>query len=89
MRRYAVTGSGSVVQEEVGGDRPLESDLAARFAEAVGTTVLFPASEAPPSAFWAVTPEGLLTRARFEVSEDDPALHTVTAVEAPVPQLPR
>ncbi|MEU6894973.1 hypothetical protein ABZ934_24895 [Streptomyces sp. NPDC046557] len=75
-------------QEEVA-DQPLERDLAAKFAKAATTTVLFPASEAPPSAYWAVTPEGLLTRARLELSDDEPPLYTVTAVEAPVPQLPK
>ncbi|MER5728953.1 hypothetical protein ABT084_11570 [Streptomyces sp. NPDC002138] len=70
-------------------DRPSEADLAARFAKAATTTVLYPAEEAPPSAYWAVTPDGLLTRARLELSDDEPPLYTVTAVEAPVPQLPR
>lgn len=46
-------------QEHVAGQPP-ESDLAAGFAKAAVTTVLFPAEEAPPSAYWAVTPEGLL-----------------------------
>ncbi|MEU6862720.1 hypothetical protein ABZ924_05485 [Streptomyces sp. NPDC046876] len=71
------------------GPRPGEAEFAARFAEAAGTTVLYPAVEAPPSAYWAVTPEGLLTRARLELSDDEPPVLTVTAVEAPVPQLPR
>ncbi|MBT2454172.1 hypothetical protein, partial [Streptomyces sp. ISL-86] len=75
-------------QEEVA-DQPLERDVAARFAKAATTTVLFPASEAPPSAYWAVTQEGLLTRTRLELSDDEPPLYTVTAVETPVAQLPR
>ncbi|MFJ4781660.1 hypothetical protein [Streptomyces sp. NPDC088762] len=75
-------------QDEVA-DRPLESELAAKFAQATTTTVLSPAAEALPSAYWAVTPEGLLTRARLELSDDEPALYAVTAVEAPVAQLPR
>ncbi|MEU6300036.1 hypothetical protein [Streptomyces erythrochromogenes] len=70
-------------------DRPQESDFAARFARAVGTTVLFPAAEVLPSAFWAATPEGLLTRARLDLSDDEPPRHAVTAVEAPVAQLPQ
>jgi hypothetical protein len=69
--------------------RPPEPALAARFARAGATTVLFPAAEAPPSAYWAVTPEGLRTRARLELSDDEPPLYEVTAVEAPVRQLPR
>ncbi|MFD9630658.1 hypothetical protein [Streptomyces violascens] len=68
--------------------QPLEPDLAVRFAKATGTTVLCPASEAPPSAYWAATPQGLLTRARLELSDDESPVCTVTAVEAPVPQLP-
>ncbi|MFJ3205146.1 hypothetical protein [Streptomyces sp. NPDC086989] len=36
-----------------------------------------------------MTPEGLLTRARLEPSDDEPPLYSVTAVEAPVPHLPR
>ncbi|MEU3772396.1 hypothetical protein AB0F11_04105 [Streptomyces sp. NPDC032472] len=51
--------------------------------------MLYPAVEAPPSAYWAVTPEGLVARARLELSDDEPPVLTVTAVEAPVPQLPR
>ncbi|MFE6105176.1 hypothetical protein ACFVQ4_35255 [Streptomyces laurentii] len=76
------------LQDEVA-DRPQESELAATFAEACTTTVLFPAAEEIPSAYWAVTPEGLRTRARLELSDDESPLYEVTAVEAPVPQLPR
>ncbi|MFD9481747.1 hypothetical protein, partial [Streptomyces nojiriensis] len=60
-----------------------------RLARAAGTTVLFPAEEAYPSAYWAATPEGLLTRVRLELSDDEPPLYTVGSAEAPVPQLPR
>ncbi|MCX4800987.1 hypothetical protein OG594_04830 [Streptomyces sp. NBC_01214] len=70
-------------------DRPPESEVAARFARAAGTTVLFPAEEAYPSAYWAATPEGLVTRVRLELSDDEPPLFTVDSAEAPVPQLPR
>lgn len=76
------------VQDEAA-DRPLESEVAAKFAKAATTTVLFPAAEALPSAYWVVTPEGLLTRARLELSDDEPPLYAVTAVEEPVSQLPR
>ncbi|MFJ7206922.1 hypothetical protein ACIQWR_25740 [Streptomyces sp. NPDC098789] len=78
-----------VYVQESGTEQPREADLAARFAKAAATTVLYPAEEAPPSAYWAVTPEGLLTRARLDLSDDEPPLYTVTAVESPVPQLPR
>ncbi|MCZ0982966.1 hypothetical protein O1L60_39440 [Streptomyces diastatochromogenes] len=36
-----------------------------------------------------MTPDGLLTRARLELSDDEPPLYEVTAVKTPVPQLPR
>ncbi|MEU9236492.1 hypothetical protein [Streptomyces subrutilus] len=83
-----VSWSLDVYADEKLAHQPLEPDLAARFAKAAATTVLFPASEAPPSAYWVVTPEGLLTRARLELSDEEPPLYTVTAVEAPVPQFP-
>ncbi|MEW2123781.1 hypothetical protein AB0891_08690 [Streptomyces sp. NPDC007259] len=73
--------------ESVAGQPP-EGEVAAALAKEAGTTVLFPAVEAPPSAYWAVTPEGLVTRARLEPSDDEPPVFTVTAVEAPVSQLP-
>lgn len=69
--------------------KPPESEVAAGFAQVAATTVLFPAVEAPPSAYWAVTPQGLATRARLEPSDDESSMFEVTAVEAPVPQLPR
>ncbi|MFK0101716.1 hypothetical protein [Streptomyces sp. NPDC091040] len=75
------------VQDFVAG-RPPEREVAAALAKAAGTTVLFPADEAPPSAYWAVTPDGMVTRARLEPSDDEPPVFAVTAVEAPVPQLP-
>uniref|UniRef100_A0AAU2V678 Uncharacterized protein n=1 Tax=Streptomyces sp. NBC_00003 TaxID=2903608 RepID=A0AAU2V678_9ACTN len=78
-----------IYAQETAVGQPLEADLAVRFAKATKTTVLFPASEAPPSAYWAATPQGLLTRVRLDLSDDEPPLYTVTAVEAPVPQLPR
>ncbi|MBP0934766.1 hypothetical protein J0X20_14280 [Streptomyces sp. KCTC 0041BP] len=83
-----VAWSLDVYAQEHVADQPPESDLAAGFAKAAMTTVLFPAEEAPPSAYWAVTPEGVLTRARLELSDDEPPLYAITAVEAPVPQLP-
>ncbi|WP_405760460.1 hypothetical protein OG234_19360 [Streptomyces sp. NBC_01420] len=76
------------VQDDVP-DPPRESEIALGFSSAATTTVLFPAEEDIPSAYWAATPEGLLTRVRLELSDDDPPLLEVTAVEAPVPQLPQ
>ncbi|MFG2722858.1 hypothetical protein ACGFW5_31845 [Streptomyces sp. NPDC048416] len=78
-----------IYAQETVTDQPSEAELARRFAEAVHTTVLFPADEAPPSAYWAATPQGSVTRARLELSEDEPPVYTVTAVEAPVAQFPR
>ncbi|MGW5342377.1 hypothetical protein [Streptomyces sp. NPDC004050] len=87
--RGDVTWSLDIYSQDGVSDRPSESELAARFAKAAATTVLFPAAEEIPSAYWAVTPEGLLTRARLEPSDDEPPLYVVSAVEAPVAQLPR
>ncbi|MYS36192.1 hypothetical protein K388_04888 [Streptomyces sp. KhCrAH-43] len=77
-----------VYAQEFVADRPAEYEVAAALAQVAGTTVLFPADEAPPSAYWAVTPEGLVARARLEPSGDEPPVFTVTSVGAPVPELP-
>ncbi|WP_455352747.1 hypothetical protein [Streptomyces sp. SYSU K217416] len=68
--------------------QPDEPELSRRLAY-TGTTVLYPAESYPPSAYWAVTPDGLVTRARLEDSEDEDPSYIVDAVEAPVPDLPR
>ncbi|WP_405898296.1 hypothetical protein OG242_12855 [Streptomyces sp. NBC_00727] len=86
--RGNLTLSWDVYVQEFVAEQPAEREVAAALAKAAGTTVLCPADEAPPSAYWAVTPDGLLTRARLEPSDDEPPVCTVTAVEAPVPQLP-
>jgi hypothetical protein len=67
--------------------RPSESEMALRLASATGAAVLFPAESDPPSAYWAVTPEGRFTRARLLVSDED-HIYSVDAVEEYVPQLP-
>ena len=54
---------------------------------ATGAAVLFPAESDPPSAYWAVTPEGRFTRARLLVSDED-HIYSVDAVEDYVAQLP-
>lgn len=69
---------------------PTEPEAALLLAGGLGTTVLYPAQEEPPSAYWAAGPDGTVARAR--VLEDDggdgpPAL-SVDAVEAPMEQLP-
>jgi hypothetical protein len=75
------------VQDTVG-HRPPESELALKFAAQARTTVFYPAQEFIPSAYWLATPDGLVTRARLEASDDQPPAYIVDAVEAPVPQLP-
>ncbi|MEV6049058.1 hypothetical protein [Streptomyces xanthochromogenes] len=83
-----LTWSMDIYVQEAVANQPAEAELAARFAEAMNTTVLFPAEEAPPSAYWAATPQGLMTRARLEPSDDEPPVYKVTSLEAPVPQFP-
>ncbi|MCK1821364.1 hypothetical protein MTQ10_17500 [Streptomyces sp. XM83C] len=74
------------VQESV--QPPLsERDLASAFARAAGTVVLFPAEEAPPSAYWLAREDGLVTRARLYGSDDEPR-YTIDRVEDPVGRLP-
>ncbi|MFJ6524736.1 hypothetical protein ACIQMZ_05615 [Streptomyces longwoodensis] len=90
--RVPVYGDASVtlsvyVQETVTAP-PTEAECAAAFAAAAGTVVLYPADEAPPSAYWLVTPEGLVTRARLLASDDSPPVYSIDAVETAVPQLP-
>jgi hypothetical protein len=75
------------VQEAVQ-PQPSERDLADAFARGAGTVVLFPAEEAPPSAYWLATEDGLVTRARLYDSDDDEPRYTIDRVEAPVGRLP-
>ncbi|MGW3625748.1 hypothetical protein [Streptomyces sp. NPDC000880] len=65
-----------------------EPELARRLAVRGGTTVLYPAEPFPPSAYWAVTPDGLVTRARLVDPDEDGDPYTVDAVEAAVADLP-
>ncbi|MFJ8755147.1 hypothetical protein ACIREO_38460 [Streptomyces sp. NPDC102441] len=76
---------------------PAEAEAALRLAARLGTTVLYPAQERPPSAYWAAGPDGTVARARLleaaGTSDDTsdgggpPAL-VVDAVEAAMEQLP-
>lgn len=68
--------------------QPTERELATAFAQAAGTVVLFPAEEAPPSAYWLATEDGLVTRARLYESDDEEPHYTVDRAEAPVSRLP-
>jgi hypothetical protein len=63
--------------------------MALRLAARTRTAILYPAEEAPPSAYWLATPNGLVTRARVVASDDVPPSYAVEAVEAAVPELPR
>ncbi|MFI6962040.1 hypothetical protein [Streptomyces sp. NPDC050149] len=67
---------------------PPESMLAQRVAAGAGVVVLFPAMEDLPSAYWAATPEGNVTRVRLDVSDDEAPVYVVDAMESPVRQLP-
>ena len=71
---------------------PGEAETALRLAARLGTTVLYPAQERAPSAYWAAGPDGTVTRVRLletdgEGDEQLPVL-VADAVEAPLPQLP-
>ncbi|MFJ9619469.1 hypothetical protein [Streptomyces noursei] len=50
--------------------------------------MLYPAEENIPSAYWAATPEPVVTRARLVQSDEEPVNFTVDAIEAPVVGLP-
>ncbi|MDN3028814.1 hypothetical protein [Streptomyces sp. S.PB5] len=67
---------------------PGESDLAKELAALTGEVALLSAAEALPSAYWAASPNGLLTRARVFVSDDEEPVYRVDAVEMPLPGLP-
>ncbi|SFX90846.1 hypothetical protein OH786_14990 [Streptomyces atratus] len=75
------------VQEAVS-QQPTEPEFASRFAVAARSVVLYPAEEHLPSAYWLVTPTGLVTRARLLASDDERPEYSIDAVEAAVPQLP-
>ncbi|MFJ2583779.1 hypothetical protein [Streptomyces sp. NPDC087538] len=75
------------VQDAVS-QQPTEPEFAARFAVAAQTVVLYPAEDHPPSAYWLVTPTGLVTRARLLSSDDQRPEYSIDAAEAAVPQLP-
>ncbi|MFE4688781.1 hypothetical protein ACFRH6_01855 [Streptomyces sp. NPDC056749] len=71
---------------------PTEAEAALRLAARLGTTVLYPAQERPPSAYWAAGPDGTVARARLLEAEDEtdggsPWL-VVDAVEEAMAQLP-
>ncbi|WP_274911325.1 hypothetical protein [Streptomyces sp. WZ-12] len=69
-------------------ERPAEADLALALSIKSGSVVLYPAEEKIPSAYWAVTPEPLVTRARLVQSDEEVVHFRVDAVEEPVAGLP-
>jgi hypothetical protein len=89
----AVPGDVSMVLDVYAQDsvanQPVESELAAGVASDTRTVVLYSPEESAISAHWLVTPEGLVTRARLVVSDDEEPVYAVEAVEAAVEQLPR
>ncbi|MEV6395156.1 hypothetical protein AB0M39_10330 [Streptomyces sp. NPDC051907] len=77
-----------VADEDPSGAALTEAELARRLAAASGTTVFYPAEWFPPSAYWAVTADGLVTRALLVAPDDECGPFTVDAVGAPVADLP-
>ncbi|MEE1940521.1 hypothetical protein V1L54_14085 [Streptomyces sp. TRM 70361] len=75
------------VQKQVA-ERPSGAEVARRLAGRLWRVVLYPADGVRPSAYWLVTPEGLVTRARLYESDDEEPVYTIDAVEDPVPHLP-
>ncbi len=71
-------------------DPPDEAEAARSLAALSGTTVLYPAEETVPSAYWAAAPDGTVTRARVvEAGASGGAVVVeVEAVETAVAQLP-
>ena len=58
-------------------------------ATRLDTPVLWAAQEFPPSAYWLITSDGTLTRARvYDEDDGDLAAYRLDAVEKPVPRLP-
>lgn len=61
-----------------------EEDTARRLAARTGSTILWPAAEPYPSAYWAVTPAGAATRARVTASDRDDMYFTVDGLRLKV-----
>lgn len=68
--------------------QPTEAQFSAALAQRIGTPVLYPPQESPISAHSLVTPEGVVTRARLDETEDEEPSFTVAAVEAFIENLP-
>jgi len=68
--------------------QPAEAQFSAALARRIGTPVLYPPQESPLSAHSLVTPEGVVTRARLDETEDEEPSFTVVAVETFIENLP-
>lgn len=71
---------------------PGEAETALRLAARLGTTVLYPAQERAPSAYWAAGPDGTVARVRLLETDGEgdgqPPLLVADAAEARMLQLP-
>ncbi|MCF3105746.1 hypothetical protein IPZ58_29775 [Streptomyces roseoverticillatus] len=74
--------------QESAPNRLSEKELAAELAVAAQTVVLYPAEESIPSAYWLVTPDRTVTRARLLSSDDARPVYSIDAVESKVACLP-
>ncbi|MEV7087340.1 hypothetical protein AB0O07_15790 [Streptomyces sp. NPDC093085] len=63
-------------------------ELAAVLSQRLDTVLLWHAEEAIPSAYWAATPEGAITRARVDQSDGPDLAYTVAVVEEPIARFP-
>ncbi|MFG3202693.1 hypothetical protein [Streptomyces sp. NPDC048192] len=86
--RGDVSTSLDIYVQEALQPQPSERELASAFARTAEVVVLFSAGEAPPSAYWLATAEGLVTRARLYQSDDEEPRFSIDRVETPVDQLP-
>jgi hypothetical protein len=68
--------------------RPSEPQVATFLAEELTIPVLYPASEAIPSAYWITAPGCPQTRARLYSTDDDVPRYVIDAVERPIELLP-
>ncbi|MFJ2557810.1 MULTISPECIES: hypothetical protein [unclassified Streptomyces] len=67
---------------------PATAELATALSQRLNTVLLWHAEEVIPSAYWLVTPDGLVARARVEQADGPDIDYTVSVVEASVPRFP-
>ncbi|MCX3063643.1 hypothetical protein [Streptomyces beihaiensis] len=78
-RQGDVSASLGIYLQETVQPQPAEADLAAATARNAHTVVLYPAEEVLPSAYWFAAPDGTVTRARLEPSDDYVPVHSISA----------